>query len=76
MPADTATPGLFPILYIGMRYKITVEFDSDYIPSDIMESLKGFMAIQLESLHDGTLPTEDIEVDYRNVESEWFCKTG
>lgn len=57
-----------------MRYKITVEFDSDYIPSDIMESLKERMAVQLESLHDGTLPTEDIEVDYRNVESEWFSK--
>ena len=57
-----------------MRYKITVEFDSDYIPSDIMESLTRCMEVQLESLHDGTLPTEDIEVDYRNVESEWFSK--
>ena len=57
-----------------MRYKITVEFDSDYIPSDIMESLARCMEVQLESLHDGTLPTEDIEVDYRNVESEWFSK--
>jgi hypothetical protein len=57
-----------------MRYKITVEFSSDYIPSDIMDLLAGCMVTQLESIHDGTLPTEDLVINYDDTKSEWFSK--
>lgn len=59
-----------------MRYKITVEFSSDYIPSDIMDLLAECMVAQLESVHDGTLPTEDLILNYEEVKSEWFSKAS
>jgi hypothetical protein len=59
-----------------MRYKITVEFSSDYVPSDIMGLLAECMITQLESVHDGTLPTEDLDISYDEVKSEWFSKAS
>ena len=59
-----------------MRYKITVEFSSDYVPSDIMDLLAGCMMSQLESLHDGSLETEDLVVDCTDTKVEWFSKAG
>ena len=37
------------------KYKITIEFDSDYIPSDIMSELAETCCVQVESLTDSSL---------------------
>ena len=56
-----------------MRYRITVEFDAEYVPSEVMNDLADTMLVQLESLNDGTLDSA-VELgpfDYKLAELSW-----
>lgn len=48
------------------KYRITVEIDAEYIPSDVMDELTDNCIAQLESLNDGSLNSnEDLKVEYK-----------
>ncbi len=63
------------------RYIIHIEIEADYIPSDVMDELCEVMAVQAESLTDGTLESTDNSLPgeppnhyaypYNRVDNHW-----
>lgn len=57
-----------------MKYKIVIEFEADYVPSDIMNDLVDQCAVQVESLNDGTMVKDDgqnVDIDYKIHQLSW-----
>lgn len=55
------------------RYKIVIEFEAEYVPSDVMDELTDVCSVQLESLTDNTLESaEDRVFEYSNATAKWY----